>query len=526
MLVDGAAIDHLPANQRNIGIVFQNYALFPHMTVAENVAYGLRARGKRGPERRRRVNRMLDMVQLGAFRDRLPRQLSGGQQQRVALARALAVEPSILLLDEPFAALDRNLRLDMQIEVKRLQRQLGLTTILVTHDQDEAMSVADRIAVMNKGKVEQFDTPVAIYDRPQTLFVNGFIGTTNLLRGKIPALDDGIATVTLDAGATPPAARADGLAAGATCCSPSGPSSSPCRPSPGPEAGGSSPASACRSAPAGARGAHRRRHGAQDRRAAARRAASAAARFCGLAPDARPSLFPRSTPSATEMTHDDPQVHPQKPARRRHRARRRLPPPRPRPRQGQPGRHDLSGHLGGRLPRRRRAAAEEEGRHRSRAGAAVRHGPDRQGQGRARRAPVRRLRARSRPAHRGLEGGIFEKFDGKKLSNLQDPGRLRRRMGRLHVSAQVVGIAYNPKKVPAPKGWTDLLKDPWVSRLGLTGFQTTFGTSSTIELCKQFGGSLTNPDPGLVELKKVLPKIAAVGLPAACPVCSSKANAT
>ena len=200
--VDGTPIDHLPPNQRNIGIVFQNYALFPHMTVAENVAYGLRARGMRGPEVLARVSRFLDIVQLGGFRDRLPRQLSGGQQQRVALARALAVEPSILLLDEPFAALDRNLRLDMQIEVKRLQRTLGLTTILVTHDQDEAMSVADRIAVMNKGRVEQYDTPVAIYDRPQTLFVNGFIGTTNLLNGWVAALEGGIATVVLDAGAT------------------------------------------------------------------------------------------------------------------------------------------------------------------------------------------------------------------------------------------------------------------------------------------------------------------------------------
>ena len=215
VLVDGAAIDHLPANQRNVGIVFQNYALFPHMTVTENVAYGLRARGQRGGAVNDRVARMLDMVQLGAFRERLPRQLSGGQQQRVALARALAVQPSILLLDEPFAALDRNLRLDMQIEVKRLQRQLGLTTILVTHDQDEAMSVADRIAVMNKGTVEQFDTPVAIYDRPQTLFVNGFIGTTNLLPGKVTALDNHIATVALDAGASLRLPAADGIAAGA-----------------------------------------------------------------------------------------------------------------------------------------------------------------------------------------------------------------------------------------------------------------------------------------------------------------------
>ena len=233
VLVDGAGIDHLPANQRNVGIVFQNYALFPHMTVAENVAYGLRARGQRGAEVGQRVERMLDMVQLGAFRERLPRQLSGGQQQRVALARALAVEPSILLLDEPFAALDRNLRLDMQIEVKRLQRQLGLTTILVTHDQDEAMSVADRIAVMNKGKVEQFDTPVAIYDRPQTLFVNGFIGTTNLLPGKVTAVVGDTATVALDAGATLRLPAPQGIAArrARRCCR-SGPSSSCCRRSP------------------------------------------------------------------------------------------------------------------------------------------------------------------------------------------------------------------------------------------------------------------------------------------------------
>src|SRR5712692_5548087 len=157
--VDGAPVDHLPANQRNIGIVFQNYALFPHMTVVENVAYGLRARGMRGPEIQARVSRFLDIVQLGGFRERLPRQLSGGQQQRVALARALAVEPSILLLDEPFAALDRNLRLDMQIEVKRLQRVSGITTVIVTHDQEEALSMADRVAVLSQGRLEQFGSP-------------------------------------------------------------------------------------------------------------------------------------------------------------------------------------------------------------------------------------------------------------------------------------------------------------------------------------------------------------------------------
>jgi len=199
--IDGEPIDALPANRRNVGIVFQNYALFPHMTVAENVAYGLRARGRSGSDVQRTVERFLDVVRLSELRDRLPRQLSGGQQQRVALARALAVEPSVLLLDEPFSALDKSLRLDMQIEIKRLQRQFGLTAILVTHDQDEAMSVADRIAVMNRGRVEQFDTPVAVYDRPATLFVSGFIGTTNLLGGRVVDSAGGQLTVELSAGA-------------------------------------------------------------------------------------------------------------------------------------------------------------------------------------------------------------------------------------------------------------------------------------------------------------------------------------
>ena len=200
--VDGRAIDHLPVSRRDIGIVFQNYALFPHMTVYENVAYGLRARHAPRTELRERVARMLATVQLEGLRDRVPRQLSGVQQQRVALARALAVEPRILLLDEPFGALDKNLRLDMQIEVKRLQRQFGITAILVTHDQEEAMSLADRIAVMNRGRVEQFASPVEIYDRPRTLFVNSFVGTANLLAGTIVSRDGAMLTVTLDAGAT------------------------------------------------------------------------------------------------------------------------------------------------------------------------------------------------------------------------------------------------------------------------------------------------------------------------------------
>ena len=294
--VDGATIDHLPANQRNIGIVFQNYALFPHMTVAENVAYGLRARGVRGPEVQARISRFLDVVQLGGFRERLPRQLSGGQQQRVALARALAVEPSILLLDEPFAALDRNLRLDMQIEVKRLQRTLGLTTILVTHDQDEAMSVADRIAVMNKGRVEQFDTPVAIYDRPQTLFVNGFIGTTNLMNGKVAALHNGTATVALDAGASLSLSAPAGVGVGAPVLISVRPEQLALSSVPGPDAWKIVPGL---SLPIGAQLVHEARtnDGASLKIVEPRRAAQTdkARVYCTLAADARPTLFPRST---------------------------------------------------------------------------------------------------------------------------------------------------------------------------------------------------------------------------------------
>lgn len=200
VLIDGRAIDDLPANLRKIGIVFQNYALFPHLTVFENVAYGLRARGVPKSEVHEKVARFLDVVQLGALAERLPRQLSGGQQQRVALARALAVEPRVLLLDEPFSALDKSLRLDMQIELRRLQRQFGLTAILVTHDQDEAMSVADRIAVMNRGKVEQVDTPTSVYDRPSTLFVSGFIGTTNQFQAEVKAVAPGLMVVAFASG--------------------------------------------------------------------------------------------------------------------------------------------------------------------------------------------------------------------------------------------------------------------------------------------------------------------------------------
>ncbi|MDP2803404.1 MAG: ABC transporter ATP-binding protein [Phreatobacter sp.] len=201
VIIGDRSIDELPPNRREIGIVFQNYALFPHMTVAENIAYGLAARGESRAVQADRVAEMLATVRMEGFADRKPRQLSGGQQQRVALARALAIRPRILLLDEPFAALDKNLRLDMQIEIKRLQRQFSLTAIMVTHDQDEAMSIADRIAVMSHGKIEQLGSPVEIYDEPATLFVNNFIGSSNLLKGRVEAIGPEGYRVALESGA-------------------------------------------------------------------------------------------------------------------------------------------------------------------------------------------------------------------------------------------------------------------------------------------------------------------------------------
>jgi putative spermidine/putrescine transport system ATP-binding protein len=200
VIIGDDIVDSLPPNRRAVGIVFQNYALFPHLSILENVGYGLAARGVDKATRRNEAQRLLDMVQLAAFGERLPRQLSGGQQQRVALARALAIKPSILLLDEPFAALDKNLRLDMQIEVKRLQRMAGITTLIVTHDQEEALSMADRVAVLSHGHLEQFGTPSEIYDHPQTLFVNTFVGTANRMKGTVVAVDATGVRVRLDAG--------------------------------------------------------------------------------------------------------------------------------------------------------------------------------------------------------------------------------------------------------------------------------------------------------------------------------------
>ena len=176
-----------PPDKRPVNMVFQSYALFPHLDVGDNVAFGLQARSVEKAEITRRVGEALELVQLGGYERRKPNQLSGGQQQRVALARALVNRPNVLLLDEPLGALDLKLRRQLQLELKRIQTEVGITFVYVTHDQEEALTMSDRIAVMNAGKVEQLGTPEELYERPATRFVADFIGTTNLLRGTVEA---------------------------------------------------------------------------------------------------------------------------------------------------------------------------------------------------------------------------------------------------------------------------------------------------------------------------------------------------
>ncbi|SIN84348.1 ABC transporter ATP-binding protein [Vannielia litorea] len=200
LFIDDALVTQVPVHRREIGIVFQNYALFPHMDVVRNVEYGLRTRGVAASEARARAMETLRLVKLEQFADRRPRQLSGGQQQRVALARALVIRPKVLLLDEPFSALDRNLRAAMQIELKEIQQGLGVTTIFVTHDQGEALSMSDRIAVMSKGRIRQIGTPEEIYASPADRFVGTFVGDANLLNGTVTARESG--TLTLDLAGT------------------------------------------------------------------------------------------------------------------------------------------------------------------------------------------------------------------------------------------------------------------------------------------------------------------------------------
>lgn len=189
ILFEGRNVNDIPPHKRELGVVFQNYALFPHLTVAGNLAYPLRVRRASKQEIERRVGKALDMVHLSTFGERKPSQLSGGQQQRVALARALIFEPALVLMDEPLGALDKQLREQLQIEIKHIQNSLGVTTVYVTHDQSEALAMSDRIAVFNEGRIEQLDKPRLLYEEPATAFVAQFIGQNNRLRGSIRQID-------------------------------------------------------------------------------------------------------------------------------------------------------------------------------------------------------------------------------------------------------------------------------------------------------------------------------------------------
>ena len=200
ILLDGRSIGKLPPHRREIGMVFQHYALFPHMTVAENVGFPLSVRRMAKTEIDERVARALAMVQLGALAERRPSQLSGGQQQRVAVARALVYEPKLVLMDEPLGALDKQLRGELQLEIRRLHRQLGVTMVYVTHDQGEALTMSDRIAVFHQGRIQQIDTPEAIYEHPANAFVARFIGENNRVTGTVERIDGGRCAVRVNGG--------------------------------------------------------------------------------------------------------------------------------------------------------------------------------------------------------------------------------------------------------------------------------------------------------------------------------------
>jgi putative spermidine/putrescine transport system ATP-binding protein len=189
ILLEGRDVTTEPANRRGMGVVFQSYALFPNMTAAENIAYGLDVRKRSKGDVKRRVAELVELIQIGDAANRYPHQLSGGQQQRVALARALAIEPPVLLLDEPLSALDAAVRLTLRLEIRRIQRSLGIATMYITHDQEEALSISDRVAVMREGRVEQLGTPEAIYTKPANAYVAGFVGTSNRLPVEVTGAD-------------------------------------------------------------------------------------------------------------------------------------------------------------------------------------------------------------------------------------------------------------------------------------------------------------------------------------------------
>jgi putative spermidine/putrescine transport system ATP-binding protein/spermidine/putrescine transport system ATP-binding protein len=214
--IDGRPVTDVPPYKREIGVLFQNYALFPHMNVASNVGYGLKMRGTAKATMQRRIAEVLALVRLTGYESRKPRQLSGGQQQRVALARALAVSPKVLLLDEPFSALDKNLRASMQLELKDIQRKLGVTTIFVTHDQSEALSLSDRIAVLSEGRICQVGTPDTIYRRPADRFVAAFVGDVNVFRARLQRVEGEVGHISLGASTlVVPAGPLRGLSSGA-----------------------------------------------------------------------------------------------------------------------------------------------------------------------------------------------------------------------------------------------------------------------------------------------------------------------
>jgi spermidine/putrescine transport system ATP-binding protein len=214
--IDGVDVTEQPAYARPTNMIFQHLALFPHMTVKENIAFGLRMKKRPADEIDRRVKQALDMVQLGAYGGRLPDELSGGQKQRIALARALVNDPSVLLLDEPLGALDLQLRLQLQVELRRLHKSLGNTFIFVTHDQTEAMTMSDRVAVFDSGRIVQLGTPEEIYERPRARFVANFVGHTNLLEGRIAAQEAGICVVDVGAGKLVRCAAPAGASTGST----------------------------------------------------------------------------------------------------------------------------------------------------------------------------------------------------------------------------------------------------------------------------------------------------------------------
>ena len=200
IVLNGSSLKTVPPHKRDIGMVFQNYALFPHMTVSENLAFPLQARRMPKAQQKEKIQRALDMVELGAFGTRRPGQLSGGQQQRVALARALVFEPQLVLMDEPLGALDKNLREQMQLEIKHIHENLGVTVVYVTHDQSEALTMSNRIAVFDDGVIQQLATPSQLYEQPENAFVAAFIGENNRLLGTVKAANGGMCEVDLDSG--------------------------------------------------------------------------------------------------------------------------------------------------------------------------------------------------------------------------------------------------------------------------------------------------------------------------------------